>query len=353
MDFRKLLRAHLRDFRPYTSARHEIPQEAKTIFMDANENALGSPLEPLLNRYPDPLQNKLKRRIASLKHVDEKNIFLGNGSDEAIDLLVRAFCEPSQERIVLMPPTYGMYEVAARMNNIGIEKIPLLTNFQMDIQNIMRKMEGQNDIKIIFICSPNNPTGNVMNAEDVEKLLKTFGGLVIVDEAYIDYSRRQSWLNRLDAFPNLVVLQTFSKAWGLARIRLGMAFGQPQLIAILNQIKYPYNVSGLTQETALSALNHVHRVQEMIQTTLAQRDWLQRELSQLSSVEQVFPSQTNFLLLKVKNAGRVYGYLLQKGIVVRNRSGIMHCPSCLRITVGTPAENKRLIESFKEMEKSS
>ena len=340
----KLLRENIRQLTPYSSARDEFKGEAR-IFLDANENSLGSPLTRWYNRYPDPLQWKLKEAIGLIKGVDPTNLFLGNGSDECIDLLYRAFCNPGKDNIIINPPTYGMYEVSARINDVQIKKAPLLDNFQLDLVHLENLVDDAT--KIIWICSPNNPTGNAIDREDIEIVLNNFEGLVVVDEAYINFSRHKSFLQELGDYPNLVVLQTFSKAWGLAGLRLGMAFAAENIIDILNRIKPPYNINQSTQEIALTALQEVGQVNEMIKLIVAMRDELSVQLSSLPFVLKVYPSDANFLLVKMSDAQSVYDHLLREGIVVRNRSNVELCAGCLRITVGTDTENMGLITSLR------
>ncbi|MER3471045.1 MAG: histidinol-phosphate transaminase [Chitinophagaceae bacterium] len=343
-DLSKLVRENIRQLKPYSSARSEFSGVAK-VFLDANENSYGSPLTKWYNRYPDPLQWDLKKKIATIKNVAAENILLGNGSDECIDLLIRAFCEPMRDNIIVCPPTYGMYEVYANINNVPIKQVPLLQNFQADLEGI----EGAIDAftKIIFFCSPNNPTGNSLDREDMEMVLNNFDGIVVVDEAYINYSRQRSFLSELNDYPNLVVMQTFSKAWGLAALRLGMNFASKEIIDVLNKIKPPYNINGATQELALKALDHLEDVNAMIKETVKERDVLAGELMQLPVVENVFPSDANFILVRIKSATAVYEYLKEKGIIVRNRSNMILCDDCLRITVGTPEQDQQLLEALK------
>ncbi len=342
MDILKLVRKNVRELEPYSCARDEYTGN-KGIFLDANENSLGSVLKIDLNRYPDPRQLELKARIAAMKGSDISRIFIGNGSDEVIDLLIRAFCEPGQDRIMIMPPTYGMYKVAADVNNIPVFEIPLTKDFQIDSENVLANSA---DVKLIFICSPNNPTGNCLRDEDIENILRNFEGLVILDEAYIDFAADRSWLPRLNQYQNLVIMQTLSKAWGLASLRFGMGFADPQIIEILTKIKYPYNVGGATQQLVLEALSYFNKKDEMVQQILSERNRLIQQLAQLDMVEKIYPSDANFVLVKFKNAKRVFNYLIQKQIIVRDRSVVIHCENSLRITVGTPAENDTLISAL-------
>ncbi len=350
MDVNKLLRPHLHNFQPYRSARDETKWQKDTVFLDANENALRRPPNDNLNRYPDPLQRELKAIISADSGLKAENIFLGNGSDEAIDLLIRAFCEPATDKILIMPPTYGMYAVSAAVNNVPVCQVPLQSNFQMDPEAIRKTIQTDSAVKLIFICSPNNPTGNRLADNDIETLLKDFGGLVILDEAYIDFAEQPSWKTRLAEFPNLVILQTLSKARGLAGARLGMAFARRDIIDALNSIKPPYNISALSQKAALAAFRQKKRLGQMITTIKSEREKLSRFLQSLSFVEKVYPSEANFILVALPDAEAVQRYLLKQNIVVRNRSAIPHCPSCLRITVGNPQENERLMQVLSELE---
>ncbi len=344
-DLNKLVRPSLRDIKPYSSARDEFSGEAQ-VFLDANENSLGTPLLKWYNRYPDPYQRELKEAIASVKQVDPQTIFLGNGSDECIDLLYRCFCEPGKDSAIICPPTYGMYEVSAHINDVKLIKVPLLPNFQLNTTAILDAVQAHT--KLIWLCSPNNPTGNSMHYEDVELLLNNFDGLVMVDEAYINFARQRSLLAQLSEYPNLVVLQTFSKAWGMAALRLGMAFGSTELVSWLNKIKPPYNISQVTQELALQALQDVGMVNDMIREIVAMREALAGVFARMPIVQQVFPSDANFILVKMTNATAVYQYLLTKGIVVRDRSRVELCEDCLRITIGTEKENTELVDALVE-----
>lgn len=343
-DLNEIIRENIKKLVPYSSARDEFRGEA-TVFLDANENSLGSPLTQWYNRYPDPLQMKLKTSISSIKGIKPENMLLGNGSDECIDLLFRAFCDPGTDNIIICPPTYGMYEVSANINNVLVKKIPLLENFQLDIQAIAEAIDG--NTKMIFICSPNNPSGNAIERKDIEIILNNYYGLVVIDEAYINFSKYRSFIPELKEYSNLVVLQTFSKAWGLAAIRLGMCFASENIIAVLNKIKPPYNISGPVQDIALKAIENIDQVNAMIKEIVKERNVLAKELSTLPVVEFIYPSDANFLLVKLKDANGAYSYLVDRGIIVRNRSNIILCENCLRITVGTPAENMNLIEALK------
>lgn len=335
-DIMTLVRVNVKALSPYRSARDEFEGEA-LISLDANENPFD---HQNLNRYPDPYQRKLKQKISALKEVDELSIFLGNGSDEAIDLLIRAFCEPGKDAILTFTPTYGMYRISADINAVETRELPLSVDFQIHLEQAL-----QESVKLTFICSPNNPTGNDMDIDVVETILRKSRGLVVVDEAYIDFSNRQSWTARLEEFPNLVVLQTFSKAYGMAAIRLGMAFANAEVIEILNKIKPPYNVNGLTQNFALDALENIEEVTGEIEAILQEREQMKDALNEIDSVKWVHPSEANFLLIEIDRAEELYHHLAQKGIVVRDRS--KQVKNALRITIGTPEENKTLIKSIK------
>lgn len=339
-----LVRENIRNMRPYSSARHEFTGAA-SIFLDANENAFGSPLDENYNRYPDPLQLRLKEKISTIKGIPPKNIFLGNGSDEAIDLLFRIFCEPGRDNVILLPPTYGMYEVCAEMNAVQIKKVPLTPAYQLDLDAIGGAIDPFT--KLIFICSPNNPTGNSMDRSDIEILLNNFDGLVVIDEAYINYARQKTFIPELTEYPNLVILQTLSKAWGLAGLRLGMAFAGEPVIHFMNKVKYPYNISTANQELAIEALENLSTVNDWIQIIVEQREWLTEELLKLSFTRTVHPSDANFILVQLNDARNIYEYLISQGIIVRDRSRVILCDDCLRITIGTPGENILLLETLK------
>ena len=344
-DVNRLLRDNIRQLVPYSSARDEFKGEAQ-VFLDANENSLGSPLTRWYNRYPDPHQWKVKEALGKIKGVGPQHIFLGNGSDECIDLLYRAFCVPGRDNVIINPPTYGMYEVSAHINDVEVRRAVLLDDFQLDLVHLERLVDERT--KIIWICSPNNPTANSMNRQDVEVVLNNFPGLVVVDEAYINFSRHRSFIQELADYPNLVVLQTMSKAWGLAGLRLGMAFAGEAIIDVYNKVKPPYNVNQATQELAVKALDEVGQVNEMIRALVAMRERLARELGEFAFVRKVYPSDANFLLVKVDDARGLYDYLLGDGIVVRDRSKVELCEGCLRVTVGTEGENAELMGSLRE-----
>lgn len=343
-DINKLIRENIKKLKPYSSARSEFSGVAK-IFLDANENSFGSPLTKWYNRYPDPLQWELKKKISAVKNTAPENILLGNGSDECIDLLIRAFCNPQKDNIIICPPTYGMYEVYAHINDVQVKEVPLHPNFQLNLEGLENAIDE--NTRLIFLCSPNNPTGNSMEREDIEMVLNNFDGIVVIDEAYINYSRRRSFLSELKDYPNLVVMQTFSKAWGLAALRLGMNFASTEIIDILNKIKPPYNINQATQELAIKALDHLEDVNQMIKDTVKEREDLVKSLVRLPLVQKVYPSDANFVLAKMTDATAIYNYLKEKGIIVRNRSHVILCEDCLRITVGTPKENEQLMEALK------
>jgi histidinol-phosphate aminotransferase len=342
-DLGKLVRGNIKRLIPYSSARDEFKGEAK-IFLDANENSYGSPLPKWYNRYPDPLQMKVKEKLSEIKGVPVPHIFLGNGSDECIDILIRAFCGPGVDNILICPPTYGMYEVSAAINDVQVKRVPLTPAFQPNLQAIEEAIDD--NTKMIFLCSPNNPTGNSLNYEDIEVILNNYFGILVVDEAYINFSRQKSFSTVLMDYPNLVVLQTLSKAWGLAALRMGIAFASQDIIHIMNKIKPPYNISQASQELTLKALEEVGQVNDMIKEIVKERELLRKELASLSIVKTVYPSDANFLLVKVTDAKGIYAHLLSKGIVVRDRSRVELCEGCLRITVGTEKENSELINAL-------
>jgi histidinol-phosphate aminotransferase len=345
----QLARPNVRTLKPYSSARDEYkigPSATETVFLDANENSLGGPLAEDYSRYPDPQQAPLKRAIGQLKSLDPTQIFLGSGSDEAIDLLFRAFCEPGRDNAVLLPPTYGMYAVQANIHGAELRRAPLRPDFSPDAAAVRAATDAHS--KLLFICSPNNPTGQCLPDDFVLEMLAFFPGLVVVDEAYADFSGRPSWAARLYEFTNLVVLQTLSKAWGLAGLRVGMAFANPFVINILNKIKYPYNLNQPTIQLATEALQKKSVMLEKVAILLTERARLEAELPRLACVEKVFASDANFLLVRVSDADAIYLFLTARGIVVRNRSREPHCENCLRITVGQPAENERLLANLRQ-----
>jgi len=346
MDIKNLQRENIKTLRPYSTARDEYKGQA-SVFLDANENSFGSPLPENFNRYPDPLQLDLKDALSKIKGVPIENTFLGNGSDEAIDLLFRAFCNPGKDNVIILPPTYGMYEVSANINDVEIRKVNLLPNFQLDLEGIAEAIDE--NTKLIFICSPNNPTGNSIVRTDIETILANFKGLVIIDEAYINFAKQRTFIQELTEYPHLVILQTFSKAWGLAGLRLGMAFASSIVIDILNKVKAPYNISQSTQDLALAALQNVGQVNEWIKVTVAERDLLSKRLLDLSIVRKVYPSDANFILVEVDNPGLIYNALVDQGIIIRDRSKVTLCEGCLRITIGTQKENEILLSALKSL----
>lgn len=343
-DLNKLLRENIRQLVPYSSARDEFNGQAQ-VFLDANENSLGSPLVKWYNRYPDPHQSKVKEAVAKIKGVGPEHIFLGNGSDECIDLLYRAFCVPGRDNVIINPPTYGMYEVSAHINDIEVRRAQLTEDFQLDLVHLERLVDERT--KMIWICSPNNPTGNSMNRQDIEIVLNNFPGLVVVDEAYINFSRHRSFIQELTEYPNLVVLQTLSKAWGLAGLRLGMAFASEGIIQVYNRVKPPYNIGQATQDLVLAALDEVEQVNGMIRALVTLREKLAADVQRLPFVQTVYPSDANFLLVKTTDARALYDQLLHEGIVVRDRSKIELCGGCLRITIGTEEENAELMKALR------
>lgn len=340
-DVNAWMRPNIRAMQPYSSARDEFHGSA-SVFLDANENPYNAPY----NRYPDPMQWRLKERISEIKGVPVESIFLGNGSDEPIDLLLRAFCEPGKEKMLTTDPTYGMYQVAAEVNNVACVKVPLRDDFSLDLPALLARIDDAT--KLIYLCSPNNPTGNSLGHDAICEVLRRFRGIVVVDEAYIDFSAGPSFLREMGEWPNLVVLQTLSKAWGCAAIRLGMAFASPEIIGVLNKIKYPYNVNLLTQEKALELLDE-DRMRRQLAQILQERTRLCRDLSAIPLVRRIYPTDANFLLVDVGDADGVYHKLVEEGIIVRNRNRVTLCRGCLRITVGTPEEDDRLLEALKNM----
>jgi histidinol-phosphate aminotransferase len=339
----RLIRPNIKALQPYSSARTEFSGTA-SVYLDANENSLGSPLPKWYNRYPDPLQRPLKQKLSQIKQVPPEHIFLGNGSDECIDLLYRAFCVPGADNVIICPPTYGMYAVCAHIHDVALLEAPLLPSYQLNLAHLEQLANA--NTKIIWICSPNNPTGNVLERSDIEMVLNNFDGLVVVDEAYINYAKQPSMAALLPEYPQLVVLQTLSKAWGLAGLRLGMLFASEPIVAVLNNIKPPYNIAQSTQDLVLQALNNTADVNHMIRLVVDMRNALAEVLAQMPIVYTVYPSDANFLLVKMHEARRVYQYLLTQGIVVRDRSNVQFCDDALRITVGTEQENTQLVDAL-------
>jgi histidinol-phosphate aminotransferase len=345
INWKDLILPHILNLQAYSSARDEFSGDAK-VFLDANENPFDD--EQLnWNRYPDPLQKDIKNQLSEIKGIASENIFLGNGSDEAIDLLFRIFCKAEESNIITCPPTYGMYKVSASIHNVENIEIPLTEDFQLDVDAILKATNGQS--KMLFICSPNNPTGNSLRKDDIQYLLGNFSGIVIIDEAYIDFSAHESWIHQLKSHQNLVVLQTLSKAWGLASARLGMAFANQELIKLLNKVKPPYNISGPSQKLVAESLDKKEVFDKQVNEILAERDTLNQQLQDIPGIKKVYPTDANFILVKINNAKSSYQKLIEKGIVVRDRSNVKLCDDCLRITVGNQVENENLIEVLKEI----
>ena len=345
-DLEKLVRENVRNLTPYSSARKEFSGAAQ-IFLDANENSFGSPLPENFNRYPDPQQTAIKEKIAGWNDVKPNQIFVGNGSDEAIDLLFRIFCRPQIDNVLICPPTYGMYEVSAEINDVKIRRANLTEDFGLDFEAIKNAIDE--NTKLLFVCSPNNPTGNSFAQAEILKLVKSFQGIVIVDEAYIHFSREKSLVNETNNFPNLVVLQTFSKAWGLAGLRVGLAFAGEGIIKFFNRVKSPYNVSQIAQQAVLQAFENKSQVEETIAEIISERQKLVEKLRKFSFVKRIYPTDANFVLVKTADADSIYKFLLDEKIVVRNRSNVELCAGCLRITVGTPDENELLLNSLRKL----
>jgi histidinol-phosphate aminotransferase len=339
----KLVRENVKNLTPYSSARKEFSGKAQ-IFLDANENSFGSPLAQNYNRYPDPLQTTIKQKIAEWNDVKPSEIFVGNGSDEAIDLLFRIFCRPQIDNVLICPPTYGMYQVSAEINDIKVKRANLRENFELDFEAI--KQATCENTKLLFVCSPNNPTGNSFERENILKLVKDFQGIIVVDEAYVHFSSENSLVSEIKNFPNLVILQTFSKAWGLAGLRVGLAFANQKTIELFNRVKPPYNVSQIAQETVLQALKNKSQVEKTIAEIVSEREKLVENLRRFSFVTKIYPSDANFVLVKTTDAERIYKFLLDEKIVVRNRNNVELCAGCLRITIGMPEENTALIETL-------
>ena len=338
----ELIRPNIWSLAPYSCARNEFTGEA-SVFLDANENPYNQPY----NRYPDPLQVQLKEKIAALKGVRPTQIMLGVGSDEPIDLIFRIFCEPAQDNVVAINPTYGMYGVCADINNVAYKQVNLNDDFSLDAQNVLDACDA--NTKVIFLCSPNNPTGNSLERSEIEKIVTGFEGIVVIDEAYIDFSNEPSWLASLNAYPNIIVLQTFSKAWGMAALRCGMAFASEDIIAFFNKVKYPYNLNLLTQEAVLKQVEAVEQKNKWVETLLAERSKMIANLQNLPLVKHIYPTDANFVLAKVDDANKTYNYLVNKGIIVRNRNSVTLCQGCLRITIGTPQENQELLTALAQM----
>lgn len=343
----ELVRENIKKLQPYSSARSEYRGNA-AVFIDANENSFGSPLDENYNRYPDPLQWQLKQDLSKIKGVPPQNIFVGNGSDEVIDLAYRIFCEPKRDNIIICPPTYGMYKVCANINDVEAREVLLTKDFQLDVEGVLSATDEHT--KLIFICSPNNPTGNDISRMDIEILLNNFSGVVIIDEAYINFSRQKTFIKELTEYENLIVMQTLSKAWGLAGLRVGLAFASEKIIDFFNKVKPPYNINQSSQQLALKALENIDEVNKRIKNIVEQRNWLHDELQQFGFVKIIYSSDANFILVKVDDANKIYQYLLMNRIIIRNRSKEPLCENCVRITVGTPEENQTLINAFKNYE---
>ncbi|MCA0132717.1 histidinol-phosphate transaminase [Winogradskyella alexanderae] len=344
MNIESLLRDNIKTIKAYSSARDEYKDAtADMIFIDANEN----PFQTEVNRYPDPKQTTVKEQLSNIKGIPASQILLGNGSDEVLDLIFRAFCEPKLDNVITLPPTYGMYQVLADLNAIETISVELDNNFEPNVSQIINVQNSNS--KLLFLCSPNNPTANSFNTNKIEELIRGFNGIVVIDEAYIDFSNQESWLNRLNEFPNLIVTQTLSKAYGLAGIRLGICYASEFIISTLNKIKPPYNVNQLTQDKALNRLSHLDEVQKEVDLILNQRELLINQFSEISFIEKIYPSDANFVLAKVDDANARYNQLITKGIVVRNRTTQPLCENCLRFTVGTEEENKKLIAVLNEL----
>ena len=339
---KELIRPNIWSLAPYSCARNEFTGEA-SVFLDANENPYNQPF----NRYPDPLQLQLKEKIAALKGVRPTQIMLGVGSDEPIDLIFRIFCEPSKDNVVAINPTYGMYGVCADINNVEYKQVNLNADFTLDAAKVLKACDK--NTKVIFLCSPNNPTGNSLARTEIEKIVTSFEGIVVIDEAYIDFSNEPSWLASLDQYPNIIVLQTFSKAWGMAALRCGMAFASEDIIAFFNKVKYPYNLNLLTQEAVYKQVGNVDQKNEWVKALLMERKKMMAALEALPLVKQIYPTDANFVLVKVDDANGAYKQLVDKGIIVRNRNSVTLCEGCLRITVGTPSENKQLLTALQQM----
>lgn len=346
MNILSLVRKNLINIKPYSTARDEFTGAA-SIYLDANEN----PYPTAYHRYPDPHQILLRKKLATIKNVDESHILFGNGSDEIIDLLIRAFCEPAIDHVIIPQPTYGMYSIWAQISNVEVRSPSLNNSFDIDVDDLLCQINPNS--KIIFLCSPNNPSGNLLSHHRITSLLSRFEGLVVIDEAYIDFAQSEGYLQQLRQYPNLVILQTFSKAWGLAGLRLGVCFAHPEIIEILSRIKPPYNISASTQQVALNYMNNLSQKEQWVENILIERNNLKVVLESLEMVKKVFPSSANFLLVRFDHAKNIYHYLAKNGIVVRDRSSLIHCSECLRITVGTPEENTQLIEYLRKYEKTT
>lgn len=352
-DLDNLVRDNIKKLKPYSSARSEYRGNAE-IFIDANENGYGSPVflssegvegGMSLNRYPDPLQWQLKQELSKIKGVPPQNIFIGNGSDEVIDIAFRIFCEPKTDNVIICPPTYGMYKVCANINDVEVREVLLTKDFQLDVEGILSMIDE--NTKLIFICSPNNPTGNNFNRMDIELLLNNFSGIIIIDEAYINFSRQKPFLRELTEYENLIVMHTLSKAWGLAALRLGLGFASEKIIDLFNKVKPPYNINQSSQQLGIEALAKIKDVNSNIKNIVEQRNWVSQQLQQFNFIKKIYPSDANFILVKTNDADKLYQYLLMNRIIVRNRTKEPLCENCIRITIGTNLENETLINSFK------
>ncbi|MCU0324260.1 MAG: histidinol-phosphate transaminase [Spirosomaceae bacterium] len=343
-ELHKVIRPHILTLTPYSSARDEYTGK-EGVFLDANENPYGSVIEGEYNRYPDPYQWAVKEKLAPIKGLRPTQIFLGNGSDEPIDLLIRATCEPQKDNILIMPPTYGMYKVCADIANINVIPVPLTSDFQIDKKAVLGAINK--DTKLVWVCSPNNPSGNLLDKNDIIEIIENFDGIVVVDEAYIDFAESESFNSLLDKYPNLVVLQTFSKAWGMAALRLGMAFASEEIIKILSKIKYPYNLNAVTQKLLLEALGNEAKKNEYVAQILQERNYLTQKLAELPITKRIFPSDSNSLLVRFDKAKVIFNYLLENKVIVRDRSSVILCEDCLRITIGTREENDSLLSELK------
>jgi histidinol-phosphate aminotransferase len=347
INIESLVRENIQNLKPYSSARSEFRGTAD-VFLDANENSYGSPLDEEFNRYPDPLQWKLKQAISKIKGVPPQNIFIGNGSDEIIDIAFRIFCEPKIDNVIICPPTYGMYKVCGNINAVDVKEVLLTKDFQLDVPGILSATDQ--NTKLLFICSPNNPTGNNFDRNDIGFLLNNFKGIVVIDEAYINFSSQKPFLQELTRYKNLIVMHTMSKAWGLAGLRLGLGFASEMIIDLFNKVKPPYNINGSSQLLGIKALERISEVNSNIKTIVEQRNLLEKELKNFDFVKQIYPSDANFILVKVDDANKLYQYLLMNRIIVRNRSNEPLCKDCVRITVGTPPENEKLLNALKNYE---
>jgi histidinol-phosphate aminotransferase len=354
-DVNTLVRENIKKLQPYSSARSEYRGSAQ-VFLDANENGYGSPLADgdqlaypqQFHRYPDPLQWQLKQEISKIKGIPPQNIFIGNGSDEVIDLAIRIFCEPKSDHIIICPPTYGMYKVCANINDVAVREVLLTPDFQLDVEGILSNTDAHS--KLLFLCSPNNPTGNNLRRLDIEMLLNNFPGMVVIDEAYINFSRQKPFLQELTEYQNLIVMQTLSKAWGLAALRLGLAFASQDVLSYFNKVKPPYNINQASQQIGIKALENVKEVNGHIKTIVSQRIWLQEQLKSFPFIQKIYPSDANFILIKVDDASKLYQFLLMHRIILRNRSQEPLCDNCIRITIGTTEENSQLINALKNYE---